>query len=298
MKLRNSGGYIEAVMTRPKIGILGLGSIGSRHKANFEALGCEVVGYDPILTGYSSFNDVLACDAMVIASPTDMHFKHIMVCEKNLLVEKPLVMTRKEWEEVPLHHIRLVGYNLRFHSCVKKVRQWLAKGTIGKPLWARFTCAQYNDREAYRRDGVVLNWSHEIDLALHLLGKAEVQGAALTDGESLADILLRHEHNGCHTVIHLDYLTQPERRGFVIIGTHGSIDADLVNRQAFMKDNDGRLIHNHFGEDTFDSNYLTEAEAFLALIENKIMPQHLIGCTAKQAHDVVDICLEVKEFHE
>ena len=290
-------------MTKPKIGILGLGSIGSRHRDNFMSLGCGVRGYDPIKGGDSLREDILKwADAIVIASPTAEHYYDIISCTaagKPCLVEKPLVARRIEHNNVKmdLGTVKLVGYNLRFHSCVKKVRQWLAKGTIGKPLWARFTCAQYNDREAYRRDGVVLNWSHEIDLALHLLGKAEVQGAALTDGESLADILLKHEHNGCHTVVHLDYLTQPERRGFVIIGTHGSIDADLVNRQAFMKDNDGRLIHNHFGEDTFDSNYVTEAEAFLALIENKIMPQHLIGCTAKQAHDVVDICLEVKEFH-
>lgn len=287
-------------MSKPKIGIIGLGSIGTRHKKNFESLGCEVIGYDPLINEWDKYHDVFECDAVVICSPTSKHYAHIMEgnsLHKMMLVEKPLVMTRQEWQEVPLTYVRLVGYNLRFHSCVKKVKQWLGAGTTGKPLWAQFTCAQYNEKEVYRRDGVILNWSHEIDLAIHLLGKVEALGAAQTDGEDLVDILLKHTHSGCHTVVHLDYLTHPERRGFVIVCSQGSIEANLVSREAFVRDDNGQVIHSHFGQDSFDENYLTEAQAFLALIEGKVTSDHLIGCTAKQAHEVVDVCLEVKEFH-
>lgn len=286
-----------------KIGIIGLGSIGSRHLKNFQDLGCEVHGYDPAKIQYNNTEDlarVYDCDGIVIASPTDKHFNHIMdvhARRKPMLVEKPLVATRHELQNVPLRYIFMVGYNLRFHSCTLKARQWLEQGVIGKPLWARFTCAQYNDREAYRRDGVILNWSHEIDLALHLLGEAEVLTAATTDREDLTDILLKHYSNECHTVVHLDYLTKPERRGFVIVGTDGSIEADLVSRQAFVKDCDGKVIHTHFGKDSFDDNYVTEAKAFLALIRKQIESRYLVGCNAYEAHAVVEICLEVKEFH-
>ncbi len=283
-----------------KIGILGLGSIGARHLLNFESLGCKVIGYDPVMCELDQFHEVWDCDAVVIASPTKMHYEHIMEGHSRrvpMLVEKPLVMTRKEWQGVPLSYVWMVGYNLRFHSTVHKVRQWLSEGIIGKPIWAQFTCGQFNDRPTYRNDGVVLNWSHEIDLAIHLLGKAEVLTAAVTAREDLADILLKHDHNECHSVIHLDYLTLPERRGFVIVGPEGVIEADLVSREATVKDCDAEVIHRHLGRDSFDANYISEAQAFLALLDDKIKPDHLIGCTARQAYDVVDICLEVKEFH-
>lgn len=288
-----------------KIGILGLGSIGSRHAANFKALGCEVVGFDPS-DARTDFDKVFDVDALVVASPTDLHFSHIMEGNGHripMLVEKPLVCKRWQLEQVPLEHVKLVGYNLRFHSCVQIVRDWLGQGIIGKPLWANFTCAQFNNKEVYLRDGVILNWSHEIDLAIHLLGQADVLTAAYSDKEDVADILLKHYNHGCHTTVHLDYLTKPERRGFVIVGADGSIDADLVARQAFLKDNDNKIVHTFFGrafnsvKDDFDGDYLAEAEAFLSLIKGKPEPGHLIGCTAIQAADVVDICLEVKEFH-
>ena len=285
-------------MTKPVIGVFGLGSIGARHAKNFESLGCTVYGYDANkdTSDRAQFVGNFS-DAYVVASPTPTHYLYIDRLKKPMLVEKPIVMTRTEWECVTLPFVYMVGYNLRFHSCVRKARQWMGDGLIGKPVWARFTCAQLNNRPDYLRDGVVLNWSHEIDLALHLLGKAVVVGAAVTHTpEDMADILLQHPATLCRTTIHLDYVTQPERRGFVIVGENGSIDADLVSRQVFMKDREGKLIHCHFGRDSFDGNYLHEAQSFLAMVEGKVDPKHLVGCTAREAMDVVDICLTAKDY--
>ena len=283
-----------------KIGILGLGSIGTRHFNNFKSLGCEVVGYDPLSTPFDKFDEVMDCDGIVIASPTSEHCKHICYAhnkQRRMLVEKPLVKTREEWSKVPLDYIRMVGYNLRFHSCVRWARDILGKGLIGKPIWARFTCAQYNNRPVYHRDGVILNWSHEIDLATHLLGQADVASASsIGEPELLADLSLIHLNNNCHTTIHLDYLTQPERRGFAIIGELGSIDVDLVARQGFMKDRDGRVLHSFFGEDSFDSNYLDEARTFLKVIGGETFWEPPFHCTAAEAYLVTNLCLTAKEI--
>lgn len=282
-------------MYRPKIGIIGhLGSIGSRHYKNFKDLGCEVFGCD--MGG--DLRALIKCDAIVIASPTLFHVLHISQFQDYaipLLVEKPVVMRRAEMMAGGLRNVKMVGYNLRFHSCVRKVREWLGAGLIGKPIWARFNCAQFNDRPDYRRDGVILNWSHEIDLAQYLLGPMEFVTCATQCHnnplkEDLADIIVRHMP-GCQTLIHLDYLTKPERRGFVIVGEAGSIDADLVSRQAFCKDANGGLLHNHFGRDSFDGNYIAEAQAFLDRLDGK----EVIGCTAEEALAVVDICFKAKE---
>ena len=289
--------HIETSMPR-KIGVLGLGSIGRRHYRNFKDLGCEVETYDLQANGgkgLTSLNhDSLLewADAIVIATPTVQHYQDIIDCHdahRYVFVEKPIISTRNHWAAISTTHIKMVGYNLRFHSCVKRAREWLGEGLIGKPLWARFTCAQYNNKADYIRDGVILNWSHEIDLAIHLLGHA-VMMAAVGDDQSTVDIILNHDVTHCQTVVHLDYLTKYERRGFLIVGTDGSIEVDLLRRKAFCPDNRGLYTRNFHGRDTFDENYVAEAHAFLDRLDGKDVD----GCTAAEAMHVADICLLAK----
>lgn len=231
----------------------------------------------------------------MVATPTEQHHDDIFDCFnaiKPCLVEKPIVA--KELGGAFFKAVKMVGYNLRFHSCVKKAKEWLSHKEIGKPIWARFTCAQYNDKPAYLRDGVILNWSHEIDLAMYLLGvDATVTGASASYDEDLADIDLWHAGCDCRTSIHLDYLTKWERRGFLIVGTEGSIKVDLVSRQAHLRDNDGNVTEILFGQDTFEANYIEEAKAFLDLLDGK---DGSFGCTALEAMNVVRICLDAKEI--
>jgi predicted dehydrogenase len=284
-----------------KIGIIGLGSIGNRHFQNFEKLGCEVRAYDTQITAYATRDgpaidttnrqEVIDwADALVIATHTAHHYEDILSTGKPLFVEKPIVASTLEWAKVPTKHVVMVGYNLRFHSCVKKVRGWLGEGLIGKPLWARFTCAQFSDKADYIRDGLCLNWSHEIDLALHLLGHAVVM-AAVGDDQTVLDIILNHDVHHCQTVVHLDYLLKFERRGFLIAGTNGSIEVDLLRRKAICLDNRGLITNNYQGRDTFDSNYVAEAQAFLDRLDGKTTE----GCTADEAMNVANICLLAKE---
>ena len=281
------------------IGVIGLGSIGARHAKNLEALGCKVIGYDPQLSAQDNrlppLVDVVAVsEALVIASPTNHHYHHIFDCSsKPLFVEKPLThgpttLFDHNWEA-----IKMVGYNLRFHSCVIQAQKWLLHNAIGKPLWANFTCAQYNDRPNYLRDGVILNWSHEIDLACYLLGDCRVAASStrLTDGkDDMTDILLTHD-NGCRTTVHLDYLTRPEYRGFVIAGDKGVIEVDLPNRTAKLSPHGDYVSFEVDQGGSYDEDYKTEMQAFLDRIDGKTT----LGCTGEEALKVLEICLEVRK---
>jgi predicted dehydrogenase len=218
------------------IGVIGLGSIGLRHKTNlWQHLGqTEVVGYDPDPAKQNGTGWVIGdldkmiemSDIIVIASPTFQHCHHLSKCEyKPVFIEKPIGaseddynwLNNRKWGVIP----EMIGYNLRFHSCVKQAKEWLDSHQIGKPLWANFTLGQYSAKPPYLRDGVILNWSHEIDLALYLLGRGSVAGSStrLSNGrDDISDILLTHE-NGCHSVVHLDYVTEPQVRQGIIVGT-------------------------------------------------------------------------------
>jgi len=286
-------------MSKPKtIGVIGLGSIGMRHAKNLVAMGHEVVGWDPNEVPWEigihkarDLKDALSCDAVVIASPTPLHANHIFDAgNKPIFLEKPVA-------DIPLaglpSNVLMVGYNLRLHSCVKKAKEWLDAGLIGEPLWANFTVGQYNDKPAYLRDGVILNWSHEIDLALYLLGGGSVAGSStrLSDGhDDMTDILLTHE-KGCQTSVHLDYLTHPEERHFEIHSRYGSIKCNLFTRAATYCDSDGFPKEQFAGDDSFDDNYVEEMQAFIDRIDGK----ETVGATGAEGLAVLDICLEVRK---
>lgn len=287
------------------IGIIGLGSIGMRHAKNLIAMGHSVYGYDPyhprgvelINSGghFSTFEEIVLAKylaGIIIASPTKYHLPHmreVYSFDRAVLVEKPLADVPVPDEE--FHLADMVGYNLRFHSAVLKAKTLLPQ--IGLPIWASFVCSQFNDKPAYLRDGVILNWSHEIDLALHLLGPAKVitSGTRKTDiYDDMTDILLEHE-NGCRTSIHLDYFGNPEQRWFTILGTNGSIEANLTSPRFAVLKRPGREPEATLCAGSFDDDYIKEMSAFIDIIDGK----DNTGATEDDAKRVLEICLEVRK---
>lgn len=275
-----------------KIGILGYGSIGKRHAKNFaEPLGCEVGVHDIVYKdcGKAAWFEnrvelIEWADAIVVATPSDSHFMDILNCQahkKPMLVEKPLTLSVSDmswgWD-----YIEMVGYNLRYHACVQKVRQWLPE--IGNPIYAHFRCAQHTDKPAYRRDGVIFNYSHEIDLATYLLGVATVKWASQSEDRQIATILLNINDIVC--CIDLDALSKQSTRRFVIGGEEGFILCDLNERTVVLYSKATRAVKEYSASDTFDDNYITEALSFL----KRLRGEEVIGCTADEAMRVVQIC--------
>lgn len=287
-----------------KIGIIGFGSIGKRHADNLTNLGHQCFLYDPAYPNGAHVRDFevkpLAAamdgiDGYVIASPTKQHAMDIAeYCQtgKPLFVEKPIVHDGPV-ERLP-EQVKMVGYNLRYHACVERAKEWLIAGDIGVPLWGNFTVAQFNAKPDYRRDGVTLNWSHEIDLALYLLGPADVAASSvkLENGhDTIADICLVHRLSDARSVVHLDYHTKPEIRQGIIAGTGGQIIFDLVNRHAWLRDPHGNVVDSLDARDSFDMNYREEMADFINLIEGKASGVH---CTLDEALAVLDICMSVR----
>lgn len=245
-----------------KVGVLGMGSIGQRHARNLELLGHTIMPYDPVRYGYERDDVLREADAFVIASPTPCHYQDILDCaarNKPMLIEKPIIDPNRD----RLDHVKealagrndvFMGFNLRFNPCVQAAYQEVMAGSLKQPKWAHFCVAQYTDKPDYLRDGVVSNWaSHEIDLALFLLGPARVIAAAGDD--TICDIILRHD-SGCQTTVHADYVTTPELRWFGICGP-SMLRANIVSRDSWLDDTiRGRSTA------TSDDEYKQEAQMF------------------------------------
>lgn len=302
-----------------KIGVLGLGSIGLRHAKNLFALGHEVHGWDinsenakPLVamggywwTNAGAFWD--AIEAVVIATPTREHISDLNIAlmkGKHIFIEKPighhLSVAHLVERAKDRPRVLMVGNNLRFHSCVRKAKEWLPK--IGHPLWASFTLAQYNDKPAYLRDGVILNWgAHEIDLVLYLLGEITVRASVVGRGgeETIADITLLHA-NGCQTVVHLDYLSKAQQRCFLITGTNGVIMCDLLRRSTvFLTEDDISRAKSLYQDPdgTWDDDYINEMKAFVDACKGK--PKTLLDVIPASGEDglrTLEICLKAREM--
>ena len=289
-----------------KVGVLGLGSIGGRHADNLKKLGHNVIGYDPKIHADISREEVIEeAEAIVIASPSNQHLKDILDCiGKPTFVEKPMAssshikFTEAAHLIVAINNL-FVGYNLRFHPCVRQMKKWIHdEWRIGGPLYASFVCGQYNAKSEYLRDGVILNWSHEIDLALHLLGPGEVAGSVTRTSndygqDDMTDILIKH-YNGAHSHIHLDYATIPEMRTGFIQGSEGYMEYALSPRPGSvylgMKSKDTEIYNDTFIN--YDNDYLEEMKAFIRYAEGGDPGP---ACMGKEALDVLDICLKVRE---
>ena len=297
-----------------KVGIVGYGSIGQRHAANAFLLGHNVLVYDPLTRRDVKFESIIyeICDAVVIATPTWVHIAGIRACAergRHMLVEKPIAKTTKDLRQMldwaaAKNLTVMMGNNLRFHPCVQNAKTRIDEGQLGKPLWASFTCAAFSTKPLYLSDGVILNTgSHEVDLALHLLGPARVIsananqafGGDYTGRDDIADFVLEHA-SGCRSTFHLDYITPKEIREFRVVGTEGDLRCELPARAMVGRFADPKLpgiFHTHYPPITgsYDTDYLDEMTAFFDRIEGKTVP----GATGEDGFATLQVLLDVRK---
>lgn len=286
-----------------KIAVLGdKGSIGSRHLKNLMALGIETISYDTA-SGPPELRAAVigASDAVVIATPTNRHLddlRDVIRAGKHAFVEKPIAHDTAVKEILDAarltNRVVFVGNNLRYHACVRAAKEQLLIGAIGRLLWASITVGQFTLKEPYLRDGVTLNYgAHEIDLALHLLGPATVLSANTRNTKNgqddISDFVLLHD-GGCRSVVHLDYVTNPEIRATTIVGERGQITIDLVKRWSCQL-TVGEPLQQFNATDSFDQNYIDEMKGFLSRCNGH---KEIIGTTGEDGLATLKIIEEVK----
>ena len=178
--------------------VAGLGLIGERHAAAVLAhegaeLACVV---DPDagrrtlfdVPGYDSLDAVdVAVDGAILATPSGLHADHAVTALRRgwpCIVEKPIagdragarrIVEASEATGLPV----LTGHHRRYHGSVRRLRDLIGEGAIGRPVaatafWAMKKPDPYF-QVAWRQgaDGspVMLNMVHEVDLLRFLLGE-------------------------------------------------------------------------------------------------------------------------------
>jgi predicted dehydrogenase len=265
--------------------MIGLGGIGQRHTRNLRALlghGVEIMAYrvrrqghvitpamgadsnrnvesEYAIRTFSNLDEALAQkpDVAFVCNPSSLHVPVTLACVQancDVFVEKPLSDSMRGIEEL-IHAaddrkvIAMVGYQLRFHPCLRALAETVKSGILGNLLAVRATVGEYlpnwHPYEDYRRmyaaradlgGGVVLSQIHEFDYLYSLFGvprRIYALGGHWSDleidVEDTASILMEcsFASRPLPVQLHQDYLQSPPSRRCEVIGDRGRAVMDL-----------------------------------------------------------------------
>lgn len=314
-----------------KVLMIGLGGIGQRHVRNIRRLmgdSVDIIAYrvrgltheitekltvneqahiESLLNirSFSSLDDALNThpDIAFVCNPSSFHIESATRAAKagcHLFIEKPLSHSMDGIDELinivkQKKLIAMVGFQLRFHPCYLKMREYILKKDIGMPLAVRAEVGEYmpgfHKYEDYRQiyaakkkmgGGVVLTQIHEVDYLYSLFGLPEsvyALGGHLSpleiDVEDTACIVMRCRNNNSvlPVSLHMDYLQKPPVRTCTVIGECGKVEVDFVNLTVCHYDDEGKLSEKSDFHD-FDRNqlFLDEISHFFESMEKQSQP--------------------------
>jgi len=229
-----------------RILIVGYGSIGQRHKINFERLGADVavVSRRPIdgLNFFSDIGEALADfkpELILICTETSRHYKDFFDIQKydylgRVIIEKPIFDSSEISKSIIRKEDIYVAYNLRFYLPLQILKKELAqKNIVSSHIYAGQYLPNWRSSVDYRGTysahvdrggGVTLDLSHELDYALWLFGRIKrscgIKGKCSSldiDSDDVSGFLLQFENCGLST-IQLNYLDHVKQR-FIIVNT-------------------------------------------------------------------------------
>jgi predicted dehydrogenase len=319
-----------------KILVLGCGSIGKRHIRNLlsinagEVIACDInenklgeAEKEFSIRGFGDLNEALrrdGYDVAFICTPPNYHVHQalrLLECGIHCFIEKPLSNDLAGVDDLINLADRkkktvMIGYSLRFSNFLRKTKNLIDRGAIGRPLSLRASVGYYlpywRPSEDYREGygskqelggGIVLDASHEIDYVRHLLGEVDEVFAVCRklsrleiDTEDFAEIIMRFK-GGAYSQIHLDYLQSNYRRNCEIIGDVGMLLWDInegILKHYSLDDKEYHVYYEGLNSSINDM-YMEEVRYFFACIDEQVEP---LICL-KEGKRIQEIIVKIKE---
>jgi predicted dehydrogenase len=292
------------------VGVCGIGSIGTRHVQVLSAIeGVTVTAYDAVagpgqieqragtaVATAASYEELLdrSPDGVVIASPDPAHLGQLVQARERdipVLLEKPVAPSAAAAEELLLATTAdfsrvLVGYVLRYHGCMNRAARLLRDGVIGTVVSFHADLGAYDtlplavNRFADAAPGTLyVDYSHEWDYIGWLFGDVaggfavETQSGELphTQNPNVVNAVLRTTA-GVTGTAHLDYVRQPARRAFTVVGDRGELAVNVRAGQLTIARRGTELVEEIQLPEPRDQPYRAQAEHFLDVSAGKAEP--------------------------
>jgi len=255
-----------------KVLVVGYGSIGKRHVKNLLAItDIQIIICtkqkisNPSPKRIMIFNSITECikeepNIGIISNESSFHMEVAIKLAKadiDLFIEKPLSNSLKGTKQLSSiikqkKIITQIGCQLRFHKCIKKIKELVSSNKIGKIISVRAESGSFlpdwHPGENYKKSyaaknelggGVTLTNIHEIDYLYWLFGEVKEIHAVTgrysklgIDSDDLSVAILKFKKNIVGE-LHLDYFQKPDFRSCKIIGSEGVIywdsDSNIVS---------------------------------------------------------------------
>ena len=332
-----------------KVLIAGLGSVGQRHVRNLRHLlgdeveilahritaSAHVINEDMTIApgedveqkyrvrSLRSLDQALAEQptAVFVCNPTSEHMATGLAAVRagcHVFIEKPLSNTIDQVDELVIlaernRLVAAVGYQMRCHPALLRVRELLRGGAVGRVLSVRAEMGEYlpdaHPYEDYRISyaaraalggGVLLCYIHEFDYLCWLFGMPQ---RVFTIGGRLGDLDLDVEDTALTTLdhqidgrtvamqLHHTFLQRPSSRTCEIVGSAGTIRVDLRAPSLVVESPDGVSESTLFEGFQRNQLFVDELRQFLAAIDGAARPV----ATARDAMQSLRVALAAKE---
>ncbi len=297
---------------KPRIAVVGLGSIGRRHarllakRPDISVELCETHDETlsharaemPNLPAFDSFDRMLATqpDAIVIATPHELHAEQAIRALQSgvhVLCEKPMASTladatRLAQAGAKSKCVLSFGFNMHFHPAMARLKEIIDDGVLGQILHAHCHVGSYgtlvNSRSRYQIGligALLLDYVHQPDILFWLL-RRRPEGVYMAAGyggrmelrpaPNFLSITCDYDEEVI-TTTHLNYLQSPDRHNYEFIGDRGWVRLELI---------EGTIQIGTAGQQTpstervsleRDPVYEAEHQAFLDAIGGRRLPE-------------------------
>ena len=287
--------------------IIGFGSMGKKHFLALKSLDIEVAVLSQSaeqlkdLKIYRSFDTINlnAFELFIIANPTSEHFHTLkkldsLLKDKTILVEKPLFQSDKKFQSQ--NNSIFIAYLLRFHPVIQTLKELLVKE---EPYFATLECDSYlphwrsgDYRQNYSAKkesggGVLLDLSHEIDLAFFLFGDLNLnfsQNTKISELEITSDdfaFLALQDKKNTKIHIRLNYFSKFNKREIIIHSPQKSFRADLILN---------KIEIHHANKEVEILNFENDTIKTLKNLYQGLFKKDKNLCTLEEARKILKIC--------
>ena len=208
--------------------------------------------------------------AVYIATPVHVHAAQTIAAAeagKHVLCEKPMAMSAGECDRMiaacRANGVRLgIAYYRRFYPAVIRVKDIIASGEIGEPVFAQMNAFEHFNPDAnYPRawllqpsmagGGPMMDFGcHRIEVLLNLFGAVR-ETAAITSNvvfkrevEDTAAVLLRFDGGPCASVA-VTHASHERQDTLHVFGSRGAIHVDDLNAGELRVRTDTERVESH-----------------------------------------------------
>jgi len=300
---------------KKKLLIIGFGSSGRRFaniaRKNFKNLDINILTKQKKI-GFKIVKNIesikkLNPDYIIISSPTKFHFHHLLLVNKflkgkRILIEKPLYSELKNLKNVK--NKVFVGYNLRNLKIIQFLKSviFYNKTKIYDinfinhsflPSWRKNVSYQKSSSAKKKYGGgVILDCSHEIDLARWMIGKIDILSVQSSKKSKLKietedNCKIIGKHKNINISIDLNYYSIHKKRKIYLLGDNLKIIVDLVSFRVLIFKK-GKKIIKKFNKNEIKNSYFLELQDLFSNKEKNLTNYKSALITQKFIQNIQD----------